>query len=241
MCRYVPSSPVGVVVIDGGRVAARGFLYQYLRTLEAVLIALSDESFYACRVEGDPTSSDVDDQNIVDFDLINHEGEVLLAAQVKSGGIDVRLGLTSALRILVNLVLKVDAKRYELITNVSISTQVTALIAILSRKKSPSERRTALDSLLKASGTRETLSNLSDEHMRRLGLCGVSVDMRDSAELNSALRTAIRSARAVLRRGIGSQSSGLLLTYLQSEVHRRAASSDPIPLVTLGVDLALIC
>lgn len=39
--------------MDGGRISAGGFLYQYLRTAEAVLLALAaDARVHACRVEG---------------------------------------------------------------------------------------------------------------------------------------------------------------------------------------------
>jgi hypothetical protein len=69
--------------VDGGRVAAWGFLYQYLRTIEAVLAAAEDDRFAACRVEGGASESDQLD--VVDFDLIDPDGEVLLAAQVKTG------------------------------------------------------------------------------------------------------------------------------------------------------------
>jgi hypothetical protein len=212
-------------VVDGGRIAAGGFLYQYLRTLEAALAALSDERVCAVRVEGDPNPSEVADSDVVDFDLIDGQGRVLLAAQVKSGGSGAQLGLSSAFRILVNLV-KIDASRYELLTNTRISADTVKLMQVLRRDDTSAERRAALGSVLGRRPAREHLADLSDENIRRLGRCKLSVDMRERAELNVTLRQALREARRRLKRGIGQQSSGLLLAYLQSEVHRRAASSE---------------
>ena len=212
-------------MVDGGRVAAGGFLYQYLRTLEAALVALSDERVYAVRVEGDPNPSEVTDSEVVDFDLIDDQGTVLLAAQVKSGTSGTQLGLSSVFRILVNLV-KVDAPRYELLTNTRIRANTVNLMQLLRRDETVAERRAALSSVLGSRRARAHLADLSDEHIRRLGRCKLRVDMRERAELNDTLRAALREARRRLKRGIGQQSSGLLLAYLQSEVHRRATSSE---------------
>jgi NB-ARC domain len=212
-------------VVDGGRVAAGGFLYQYLRTLEAALVALSDERVYAVRVEGDPNPSEATDSEVVDFDLIDDQGAVLLAAQVKSGASGAQLGLSSTFRILVNLV-KIDAPRYELLTNTRISADTVKLMQVLRRDETVAERRAALDSVLDRKPVHAHLADLSDEYIHRLGRCKLSVDMRERAELNDTLRQALRVARQRLKRGIGQQSSGLLLAYLQSEVHRRAASPE---------------
>lgn len=227
MIEYVGvSATVGVALVDGGRVAASGFLYQYLRTLEAALVALSDERVYAFRVEGDPNPSEATDTEIVDFDLVDDQGKILLAAQVKSGGPATQLGLSATVRILVNLVNKIDAPRYELLTNIRLGAGTANLVQVLGRNETVTERRAALESILGRTRTREHLANLSDEHIRRLGRCKLRVDMRERAELNDTLRQALREARRRRKRGIGQQSSGLLLAYLQSEVHRRAASSE---------------
>ena len=98
--------------MDGGRVAARGFLYQYLRTAEAVLIALTtDDRVHACRVEGDPYPTELGSTDIVDFDLIDRDGTVLRSVQVKSGAPGAQLSAGDVFTILVRLTARAEAER----------------------------------------------------------------------------------------------------------------------------------
>ena len=91
--------------MDGGRVAAGGFLYQYLRTAEAVLLALAtDGRVHACRVEGDPRPTELGSADIVDFDLIDRNETVLRSVQVKSGAPDFQLSPGDVFTILARLV-----------------------------------------------------------------------------------------------------------------------------------------
>jgi hypothetical protein len=57
--------------MDQGRVAAGEFLYQFLRTVESVLLALTDERAFACLVDGDPYPDELGSTDAVDFDLID--------------------------------------------------------------------------------------------------------------------------------------------------------------------------
>ncbi|MGV9883695.1 hypothetical protein [Streptomyces sp. NPDC003006] len=68
--------------MDGGRVAARGFLYQYLRTLEQLVAAIDEPQVAGVRVEGPPPGDQAVDK--VDFDVVDADGTVRMAVQVKS-------------------------------------------------------------------------------------------------------------------------------------------------------------
>jgi hypothetical protein len=212
--------------MDGGRAAAGGFLYQYLRTAEAVLIALTtDDCVHACRVEGDPYPDEVSVADIVDFDLIDRDGNVLRSVQVKGGASGAQLHVGEVFTILTRLVARGDAEKYVLLTNKRISTGATELAGILATDQSLAERRAALQSFLHGVSGRH-LADLTDEQVQRLGRCEISVDRRSRTELRDALLHAVRAARRNDGRGIGTQSGGLLLAYLHWEIHRRAASPE---------------
>ena len=212
--------------MDGGRVAAGGFLYQYLRTAEAVLIALAtDDRVHACRVEGDPRPTELGSADIVDFDLIDRNGMVLRSVQVKSGAPDAQLRVGDVFSILVRLVAKVDAEEYVLLTNTNISPGAAELARLLALDQSPAGRLAALQPLLRGAAERH-LADLTEDQIRRLGRCQVSVDRRSRAELRDALLYAVRAARRNDGRGIGESSSGLLLACLHSEIHLRAAPGE---------------
>ncbi|RLU79327.1 hypothetical protein CTZ27_37450 [Streptomyces griseocarneus] len=102
--------------MDDGRVAARGFQYQYVRTLEALLAATGHPAVHGCRIEGPVDSTSASAIDLVDFDLVDQDGTCLLAAQVKSAAPGRQVSAPEAFVILVELVCKVDAEAYELIT-----------------------------------------------------------------------------------------------------------------------------
>jgi hypothetical protein len=212
--------------MDGGRAAARGFLYQYLRTAEAALIALTtDARVHACRMEGDPYPTELGSADIVDFDLTDRNGMVLRSVQVKSGEPGAQLSAGDVFTILARLVARVDAEGYALLTNVSISAGAAEVARLLALHQSHAERLAALRPLLRGAAGRH-LAGLTDEQIRRLGRCEISVDRRSRTELRDALLHAVLAARRDDGRGIGVRSSGLLLAYLHWEIHRRAASPE---------------
>ncbi|MDF6065966.1 hypothetical protein H8R03_28970 [Streptomyces sp. JH010] len=105
------------MAIDGGRVAARGFQYQYLRTVEALLAGMQQGEATACRVEGPGNAVSVHHVDSVDFDLINASGRSLLAVQVKSAGAGRTARAREAVSVLVHLVTGFEADQYRLITS----------------------------------------------------------------------------------------------------------------------------
>lgn len=137
---------------DGGRIAARGFTYQCLRTVEAVLIALADPRFHTCRVEGDPYPTELSAVGIVDFDLIDTEGNVLQSVQVKSGGTTARTEIGPVFQILFRLTGRGEAEQYALVTDAQVSASVRELQRVLSLPLSPGERRARLERVSSAPG-----------------------------------------------------------------------------------------
>lgn len=212
--------------MDGGRIAAGGFLYQYWRTAEAVLIALNaDGRVHACRVEGDPHPTELGSADIVDFDLIDRNETVLRSVQVKSGAPDSQLSPGDVFTILARLVAKADAEEYVLLTNTNISPDAAELARLLAFDQPAAERIATLQPLLRGAARRH-LSDLTEEQLRRLSRCRVSVDRRSRAELRDALLSAVRTARRNDGRGIGQVSSGFLVARLHSEIHTRAAPGE---------------
>jgi hypothetical protein len=212
--------------MDGGRISAGGYLYQYLRTAEAVLLALdADARVHACRVEGAPAPVELGDTDIVDFDLVDRAGKVLRSAQVKSGNRRDPLGPSAVFAILARLVEKGDAEEYVLLTSLDISAAVAEVTRALDTGVSPDERRAALRPLLRGTAGQH-LDRLTDAEIQRLGRCRVSVDHRSRQDLRDALLGAVRDLRRRDGRGIGETSGGLLLDRLHWEIHRRAASPE---------------
>lgn len=211
--------------MDGGRVAAWGFLYQYLRTVEAVLTAVEDDRFAACRVEGGAGESDQLD--VVDFDLVGPDGEVLLAAQVKTGGSNASLGIGVVYRIMVELVTRCDAERYELLTNVRLASGAGKVADLLARPDlSVGERRAELARALAEARSSADVTELTDDQVERLGRCRLLVDPRDRTDVADSVKTKVWDCRRKRGRGVGPRSSGLLLAHLLAEVHRRAAFAE---------------
>src|SRR3974390_769036 len=98
----------------------------------AALISLTtDDRVHACRVEGDPSPTEVGGAHIVEFDLVDRDGKVLRSVQVKSGAPGTRLSARDVFTVLARLVAKGDAEKYVLLTNASIRTGVAELARIL--------------------------------------------------------------------------------------------------------------
>lgn len=212
-------------MFDGGRIAAGGYRYQYLRTAEAVLIALaSDARVHACRIEGGPVPVEIGDTDIVDFDLVDREGRVLRSAQVKSGERE-SLKPSEVFAVLARLVEKGNAEEYVLLTSVDVSAGAAEIARVLSAAASADERRAALRPLLRGAAAQH-LARLTDEEILRLGRCKVSVDHRSQNDLHDALVGAVRNLRRRDGRGIGKASGGLLIDRLHGEIHRRAGAPE---------------
>ena len=111
--------------LDGGRVAARGFQYQYLRTLESILSLLDDTDVESFRVEGPASRADA-----VDFDVVG--GGPLSArcsSQEQISWRSIRNG--EAIGALVHLVSGYEAESYEVQTNGIPTPAVLQLASVL--------------------------------------------------------------------------------------------------------------
>lgn len=103
---------------DGGRNAAKGFLYQYIRTLEELLGSVYNAQVAALYVEGFSNAGEGSHAaESVDYELRDHAGQSLLAVQVKARTPSNRLHAAELYRIIEKLVLGHKAVRYQVITN----------------------------------------------------------------------------------------------------------------------------
>ncbi|NEE32392.1 hypothetical protein G3M53_43960, partial [Streptomyces sp. SID7982] len=214
-----------MVRMDGGRVAARGFQYQYLRTLEAMLTASDQERVHGCRIEGPTDTTSVSAVDVVDFDLVDRDGDCLFAAQVKSASPGRQVSAPDAFTILAELVCKVEAERYELITAALPDRNCRALAAILDAPPDgPGQLRSQLAQLLqRASSAMARLTALSEQDLERLTRARLVVDAREVEGIRRNLHERLRERRGRHRAGLGSRSAGLITGHLVAEIMRRAA------------------
>ncbi|MFE7705825.1 hypothetical protein ACFU6I_08485 [Streptomyces sp. NPDC057486] len=209
--------------MDGGRVAARGFQYQYLRTLEQLVAVIDDPDVASVRVEGPPVGEGAVDQ--VDFDVVETDGAVRTAVQVKSRAAGGSMSGAMALGILIQMVQGgPPADRYLLLTNARPGAKGDRLEHALSAGAGPQALREALMDLFRdAPQRREQLKGLDGAGVARLAQCRLEYDARDDEEIREELRNRLRAVRNRSRQGLGDQSAGLLSGYLMSEVLDRAA------------------
>lgn len=211
---------------DGGRIAARGFQYQYLRTLEYLLEHIDDPDVASIRVEG-PSSIHGMPAQAIDFDVISADGHCLLAAQVKSKASSAPFSASQAFKALVQLLSAGEALTYCLFTNGHPAPTARRLAHILSAPGEPTRLRDEIASVLSGAPDRlAELKALSMTKIERLTRCRVLFDDRDETEVREILREHLRRYRNQARSGLGQESAGMLTGYLVSEILRRAADAD---------------
>lgn len=128
---------------------------------------------------------------------------------------------------MVELVTRCDGERYELLTNVPLTPGARMVTDVLAKTAlSVDERRVELARTLAAVRSTGSVADLTDGQVERLGRCRVVLDPRDRTDVADSVKTQVRDFRRKTGRGIGSQSSGLLLAYLLTEVHRKAAFAE---------------
>ena len=210
---------------DGGRIAARGFQYQYLRTLEYLIAHIDDPRVASVRVEGPPPSQD-NVADAIDFDVLDVAGHCILAAQVKSKAPGYSFSLSEAFSAIVQLVSTSDALSYCLLTNGQPTSGAQKLANILSLECELPQLMDQLAELLSNTPARlAKLNTLSVTDAERLARCSVLFDDRDDIEIREALREDLRLYRNRRRSGLGQRSAGMLSGYLVSEILRRAADA----------------
>ncbi|MFJ7988501.1 hypothetical protein [Streptomyces sp. NPDC096351] len=213
------------MTLDGGRVAARGFQYQYLRTVEALLTGLATGDVAACRVEGPAGATSVRQVDCVDFDLIDAEGRSLVAVQVKSAGPTRVVRARDAVAVLLHLITGFDSVAYRLITSASPNESCLRLAELLRlhRGDVPALRGELEDLLRRAPATWALCEALTPGQWERLGRATVEFDARSEAQLRQDLNDALRVRRERSGRGLSARVGGFVLGYLVAEVMRRAA------------------
>ncbi|MFF2505929.1 hypothetical protein ACFVTY_21430 [Streptomyces sp. NPDC058067] len=190
-----------------------------------MLTASDQERVHGCRIEGPVDTASVSAVDVVDFDLVDKDGDCLLAAQVKSASPGRQVSAPDAFTILSELVCKVEAERYELITAALPDRNCRALAAILGAPPAdPGQLRSQLAQLLqRASSATARLTALSEQDLERLTRARLVVDAREMEDIRHDLHERLRERRARHRAGLGSRSAGLITGHLIAEIMRRAA------------------
>jgi hypothetical protein len=213
------------MAIDGGRAAARGFQYQYLRTLETLLDFADDPLVHAVRIEG-PADAGVR-ANAVDFDVVTADGACALAVQVKSRLPGGAFEISDAISAMVALVKDHDASSYRVLTNGIPSQLASRLSTALSKGCLPDSLRGMLEELLASAPARlAQVRGLTAVQEGRLSRCRLLFDDRDLREIRIGLRERLRDYRNRALRGLGEHSAGMLTGYLVAEILRRAADPE---------------
>jgi hypothetical protein len=185
-------------MVDGGRNAAKGFLYQYIRTLEALLEVAELGSVGAVHVEGRRPAGGEPRAESIDYELTDHAGCTLEAVQVKGRGPGGRLGSTDIFRTLSGLVRDREAPKYQVITNATLGDSAVALVTALREGADLGNLRRSIDKVLSSAGAsraRSLLQDLSDRELELLRRAEVTVDRREDAEVHADLRTRLRLYR----------------------------------------------
>lgn len=216
------------MAFDGGRVAARGFQYQYLRTVEALLASVGDSEVAACRIEGPGDTVSLQHVDSVDFDLVDAAGRSLMAVQVKSASPGRVVRAREAVSVLVHLVTGFDARKYRLITSAVPDEGCLRLAEVLRRHDDDvAVLQAEIKKLLaRAPAAWGLCEALSEQHWQRLRQAAIEFDNRSDAQLREDLNSALRREREQAGRGLSHRSGGLVLGYLVAEAMRRAADSD---------------
>jgi hypothetical protein len=208
--------------VDGGRHAAYGYLYQYVRTLECLLTLVDDRRVACVRVEG--PASNASASEAVDFDVLGHDGAVWQAVQVKSRSAGRRYGPIEALRTLVRLVATNDAATYTLVLSASTGAGIEELASLLESAHTGGALRSGLPALSGASRElREYIASLDDGIIARLTRCSIEIDTRSNDQIRRHLRDTLRRYRNTSHTGLGEQSAGLLVGFLIAQIFERAA------------------
>jgi hypothetical protein len=217
------------LVLDGGRMAARGFRYQYLRTLEALLEAAGPGSpVHAVRVEGPAPSApkQLDGADAVDFELVDQSGNCLMAVQVKSRNNARYVSAPEAFGTLLQLVEAREAETYRLLFWGTPDAKARDFARLIHSGAPAQELLTELRRMLDRAPRRQALlDNLTDVTLRRLQCSHVEFDLREDTEILSDLRQNLQQFRDHRGEASGSSAVGLLVLYLLGEVQTRA--SDP--------------
>ncbi|MGM1059417.1 hypothetical protein [Saccharothrix sp. Mg75] len=222
----------------GGQDAVRGFEYQFLRTLEYALDLVGDDDtdVTGVRIEGTIDRTGGPDPEIVDFALVDDEGNLTIA-QVKSGRPGSSLSALDTFEVLVRL-LKHPARRYLLITNRAATTSLRDLSALIDDQQA--DLREEVLTLLAQSRMADELRDKDEEFWQRLRCTKVVLDLRDVEQVREQVRDRVRAVRhRVAPSTIGWDVTGLLTGYLVSEVMARAASPDASELTVTELTDAL--
>ncbi|WP_166661074.1 NB-ARC domain-containing protein [Paractinoplanes brasiliensis] len=186
-----------------------------------MLDAVEDTNVASVRIEGRPDQDGREEA--IDFDITNHEGRRLTAAQVKTRTLGSSVTAAQAFGVLLQLIDSAEADQYLLLIGGAPADSAQNLHDILSSGAQHSDISSRLSDLLSNAPSKSALlDNLSVDKVARLARCRLIFDLRTDIEIRQSLRERLRVFRNRASKGLGDQSAGMLTGYLVSEVLRRA-------------------
>jgi hypothetical protein len=211
----------------GGTGAARGFRYQYLRTLDELISLVEQEAIgdTLVHIERLPGSDGGPDADVVDY-AVSADGERLKVVQVKSVADQTSAPLTapSVFRVLRRLITTGDSRAYELQTNARPTASAAKLADLLVESRTNAELAHGARHLLADTAEASAAMALSDDEARRLRKARVIWDERSPSMLRDELRDRVRRHRLRSAAGVGTDASSVLTGYLIDEIFGRAAT-----------------
>jgi hypothetical protein len=213
----------------GGTAAARGFRYQYLRTLDELITLVerdaADETIVHIECQSDPNAQL--DSDVVDYAVSAPDGERLKVVQVKSVAYLSSAPMTApaVFRVLRRLVSTGRSGAYELQTNSRLTAEAATLAGLLIDAPTDADLARGACDLLAGTSESAAASGLSEEAWRWLRHARVVRDERSAVVLRDELRERLRWRRVRSAAGVGTDASGVLTSYLIDEIFERAGTA----------------
>ena len=207
---------------DGGKIAARGYHFQYLVTVERMLdmIEFPDQSIRALHVERreDISAEHETLQQVVDLELEGPNGERKILAQVKSAEDpeSARPYEAPALfRLLHKLTQAGEAGKYEIITNKRLTTQARNLQEAAIQGEFAFRQEVIKQNI--------DIFDVGPNDWHRLGRCRIVRIDENPTAYRTRIRERIRTLRTAERLGTGADASGLMTAYLVDTIFQSAS------------------
>jgi hypothetical protein len=199
-------------IADGGSRSARGLLFQYLVTLDAIIEALERDD-YGVEAHVERLADAHDTAESIDVAIKSHSrANPLRIAQIKSvtNPRTARpVGQGAILDVLFSLVRARDSDCYEYVTNAPLTSEAAELATRLEGGTATREME-------------ERFGPLPEEYKTRLARSRITA-MPDGLSVRRDLNNRILKLRRKARNGAGPDSSFLVCGYLLSQIHAAAA------------------
>lgn len=202
--------------------AARGFQYQYLRTLEALFDAaetIDPDSEWQLFVEGGPTDDPASE--MLDYSIVSN-GVNLRLVQVKSTSSGGHLGMPAIVSIFARMI-QTSATLYRIETNCTLTRAAKRLAHLLSTECWADD--------IEAFVVQQALSSLDLIPIESLRRCQIVFDGRSNYAVRDSINRSCKRLRGDSSLAGGTIANRLLMGYALSEIQDRA-TANPSRMIT---------